>query len=436
MRFAAGLLLLVLNIAGAWAAPVEVTGVRLWQSPEKLRVVLDTSGQADYRIFSLNNPERVVIDIKQARLRAELPRPKAEWRSLKRIRAAQRKPREVRVVLDMKDKMEFSSFALPPHRDLGHRIVVELTSKDRPPVMVQAPPQPAEARPRRPRDIVVAIDAGHGGEDPGARGKYGTHEKDVVLGIARRLHRLLKKEPGIRPVLIRDGDYYISLRERIEKARRHKADLFVSIHADAFHNRRVKGSSVYVLSPKGASDEAARWLAERENAADLVGGVRLDDKEDMLAQVLLDLSLTGTIEVSTTIAEHVLREIGKVGPLHKSTVQSAGFVVLKSPDIPSLLVETAFISNPREERKLKSGRYQDKLARAMLRGIRRYFHNNPPPGTLLAARGSQRAHVIQRGETLSGIAHSYRVSLASLRRANGLKSDRVKAGQVLKIPTI
>ncbi len=434
MRIAIGLLLLLMEASALWAAPVEVTGVRLWQSPEQTRVVLDTTAAADFRVFTLDDPERVVIDIKRARLRAKLPQPRSDWALLKKIRAASRKQHDLRVVLDLaQSASSVSSFILPPHKNLGHRIVLELAHAK--PASSDPEPAPA-AQARRPRDVVVAIDAGHGGEDPGAQGKYGTREKDVVLGIARRLYRLLKDEPGMRPVLIRDGDYYVSLPKRIEKARRHKADLFVSIHADAFRNRRVKGSSVYVLSPKGASDEAARWLAERENAADLVGGVRLDDKEDMLAQVLLDLSLTGTIEVSTTIAERVLKEIGKVGHLHKNSVQSAGFVVLKSPDIPSLLVETAFISNPREERKLKSGRYQDKLARAMLRAIRGYFRNNPPPGTLLATRAARRAHVIRRGETLSGIAQDYRVSLASLRRANGLKSDRVRAGQVLKIPAI
>ena len=433
MRFAIVLLLMVASVS--WAAPVEITGVRLWQSPEQTRVVLDATAAADFRVFTLQGPERVVIDIKRARLRAKLPRPRSDWTLLKKIRAASRKQHDLRVVLDLaQSASSVSSFTLPPHKNLGHRIVLELAHAKPQPALE---PEPAAAtQARRPRDVVVAIDAGHGGEDPGAEGKYGTREKDVVLGIARRLYRLLQDEPGMRPVLIRDGDYYVSLPKRIAKARRHKADLFVSIHADAFHNRRVKGSSVYVLSPKGASDEAARWLAERENAADLVGGVRLDDKEDMLAQVLLDLSLTGTIEVSTTIAERVLKEIGKVGHLHKHSVQSAGFVVLKSPDIPSLLVETAFISNPREERKLKSGHYQDKLARAMLRGIRGYFRSNPPPGTLLAARAAKRAHVIRRGETLSGIAQNYRVSLASLRRANGLKSDRVRAGQVLKIPAI
>lgn len=286
----------------------------------------------------------------------------------------------------------------------------------------------------RPRDLIIAIDAGHGGKDPGARGRHGTREKDVVLAIARKLARLIEREPGMKPVLIRDGDYFLRLRERIRRAHDHRADLFISIHADAFNDTRVHGSSVYVLSRRGASSEMARLLARHENTADLVGGVSLDDKDDLLKTVLLDLSQSASIEASTEVADKVLRELRRVGKVHKRSVQKAGFVVLKSPDIPSILVETAFISNPREERKLRDPRHQERMARAILAGVRGYFEQNPPPGTLIAARVREQRHVIRPGDTLSGIARRYDVSLRELKVANGLDSDRLRVGDVLRIP--
>jgi N-acetylmuramoyl-L-alanine amidase len=280
------------------------------------------------------------------------------------------------------------------------------------------------------RDLVIAIDAGHGGDDTGAIGRSGTYEKDVVLSIARRLYAQVEKTPGMHPVLIRQGDYYIGLRQRIDKAREQKADLFISIHADSFRDQRVQGSSVFVLSNRGASSEMARWLAEKENASDLAGGVSLDDKDQVLAEVLLDLSQNATIEASINVAGNMLGELQRLGKTHKSTVQQAGFVVLKSPDIPSVLVETAFISNPIEERKLRDARHQEALAVAMLRGIKQYFANHPPPGTRLAAR----EHVIRRGDTLGDIAQQYEVSLGTLKNFNELKSDVLYVGQTLRIP--
>jgi N-acetylmuramoyl-L-alanine amidase len=291
----------------------------------------------------------------------------------------------------------------------------------------------AKNQPAKLRDLVIAIDAGHGGEDPGARGKKGTREKDVVLSIARRLAALVDKEPGMRAVLVRRGDYYIGLRKRMEIARKNRADLFISIHADAFKDRRVQGASVYAVSRRGASSEMARWLAARENAADLVGGVSLDDKDDLLAEVLLDLAQTATLEASNEVAGNVLTEMKRIGRVHKRSVQHAGFVVLKSPDIPSLLVETAFISNPSEENRLRSGKHQQKVAAAILGGVRRYFADNPPPGSLVA-KNSPRRHVIRRGDTLSQLAQRYGVSMASLRRHNRLRDDNLLVGAVLTIP--
>jgi len=283
------------------------------------------------------------------------------------------------------------------------------------------------------RDVVIAIDAGHGGEDPGAKGRGGTYEKTVVLGIARKLAAMVKKETGMRPVLIRNGDYYLGLRKRMKKAREKRADVFISIHADAFRDPRVNGASVYTLSQRGASSEAARWLAEQENSADLVGGVKLEDKDDLLASVLLDLSQTATLQASHQLAKNVFGRLKKIGKTHKRRVQQAGFVVLKSPDIPSVLVETAYISNPSEERKLRSSKHQEKIAKAIMSGIRDYFRLHAPPGTMLA-KMSPREYTISRGDTLGQIAQRYQISLRSLRSANGLSGDRIRVGQVLRIP--
>ncbi len=421
--------LLMLALPGQ-AKTVEVKGVRLWDAPDSTRVVLDIDAAANYKIFALKQPDRLVVDLSDAELGTQIPAVANTHPLLSRIRGGRRHGSDLRVVFDLKTAVAYESFVLQPNDEYGHRLVIDLSNPDAKKTTAE---RPVTGRARsEPRDVIIAIDAGHGGEDPGARGRRGTREKDVVLAIARRLERLVRQQKGMRPVLIRDGDYYLSLRQRIEKAREQKADLFVSIHADAFHNPRVKGSSVYVLSSKGASDEASRWLAERENAADLMGGVSLTDKDDVLASVLLDLSLTGTIEASTHVAKRVLDSIQQVAPVHKPNVQYAGFVVLKSPDIPSLLVETAFISNPREERKLKDPRYQQKLAGAIMRGVKGYFSANPPPGTWLAV--SDRTHTIRRGETLSSIALRYQVGVGQLRVANQLSDDLVRVGQVLQIP--
>jgi N-acetylmuramoyl-L-alanine amidase len=293
--------------------------------------------------------------------------------------------------------------------------------------------------PKRLRDVIVAIDAGHGGEDPGAIGANGTREKQVTLQIARTLARLVEKEPGMRPVLVRDGDYYIRLRKRIAIARKHKADLFVSIHADAFRDKRVSGSSVYTLSHRGASSEAAKWLADKENSADLIGGIDLSENDNLLATVLLDMTQNATLEHSNAAASKVLANLKKVGAVHNRSVQKAGFVVLKSPDIPSMLVETAFISNPKEEKRLRNADHQAKLARAVLGGVKSYFASYPPPGSKLAGDESGdgvkgRRYVINSGDTLGEIARKYDVSLTSLRSANRIDGDQIRVGQVLTIP--
>ncbi len=414
----------------SFGGTVAVNGVRMWPAPDNTRLVFDVSGPTEYRLFDLENPPRVVIDLKNARLLHSLGQPSDKDRLLKRIRSGTRKGGDLRVVLDLRGKASYKSFLLKPNEKYGHRLVIDihqLASSRQQPVKKSATP----AQGKRARDLVIAIDAGHGGEDPGAQGYSGVYEKDVVLAIARQLARLVNRERGMRAVLIRDGDYYVSLRERTRLARRHKADFYISIHADSFHDKRVRGMSVYALSSNGASDEAARWLAAKENASDLIGGVSLDDKDDLLASVLLDLSQTATIEASLAAGSEILRRMRPLGKLHKRTVQQARFVVLKSPDIPSVLVETAFITNPRDERNLRSPRFQQNLAKAMLAGIRGYFSRNPPPGTYYAAI---RRHIIARGDTLSRLAARYHVSLAALRAVNGIKGDRLRVGQVLRIP--
>jgi N-acetylmuramoyl-L-alanine amidase len=416
----------------ALAGAANFENVRLWAAPDHTRVVFDTSAAVTpKKVFTLQNPHRLVIDIPAAQASSALTSPRAAG-VVTGVRAAKNDKSTLRIVLELKQAVEPRTFTLKPNEKYGHRLVVDLYGANttagvstRKVVKKSVVDKPAALR-----ELVIAIDAGHGGEDPGARGSRGTKEKTVVLAIARELAELVRKEPGMRPVLIREGDYYIGLRQRINKARKHNADLFISIHADAFRDKRAHGSSVFVLSRRGASSEMGRWLANQENAADLAGGVSLDDKDDLLAEVLLDMSQYATVEASHEVAANMLGGLKRLGKTHKSTVQRAGFVVLKSPDIPSILVETAFISNPQEENKLRDKRHQKKLAQAMLTGIRDYFDNNPPPGTRMVAR----KYKVKRGDTLSEIAAVHRVSLASLRGYNSLKSDRLRVGDTLRIP--
>lgn len=420
-------LCLVLFSSGVFAASVQIQGVRMWPAPESTRLVFDVDAPVDHTLFTLQDPERIVIDLPATRLES-LPALDFTDSHIRRIRHAPRNGDDLRVVLDMKSSVRPKSFVLKPNAEYGHRLVIDLHDPQGKP----SPARRADSSPGQPRELVIAIDAGHGGEDPGAIGPRGTREKDVVLSIAKRLAALVDREPGMRPLLIRDGDYYVGLKDRVVRARTEGADLFVSIHADAFHDRRARGSSVYILSTGGASSEAASWLADRENSSDLIGGVSLDDKDELIAAVLLDLSQSATLEASHMVASEVVGELKGVSRLHRRRVEQAAFRVLKAPDIPSLLVETAFISNPEEERKLRSASHQRDLARAMMQGIRSYFTRFPPPGTVLAQRAQR--HVIARGDTLSDLARRYQVSLDSLRAANGLSSDMLRVGQEIRIP--
>ncbi len=430
------LLSILLFIMPSILLAAQIEGVRLWTAPDHTRLVFDIDKVVEHRVFSLSSPDRLVIDLPKARVKGRLATDRISDQHINGLRYAVRKDGTLRVVLDLKRAMKPKSFLLQPSGSYGHRLVVDLYEKD---AGGQRKAAKSERDIRKWRDVVVAVDAGHGGEDPGAQGSvHHAREKVITLQIARRLKRAIDAQPGMRAVLTRKGDYYVGLRKRMKLARKYKADLFVSIHADAFRDKRVRGSSIYVLSRRGASSEAARWLAARENAADLVGGVSLDDKDDMLASVLLDLSQSAAQEASLAAAQKVYRNLGRLGKVHARRIQRAGFMVLKSPDIPSMLIETGFISNPTEEANLSNPAYQKKLARAIAKGVARYFNEAPPPGTLLAKQERERRpreHVIARGETLSVIAQRYRVDLTQLRHANRIRNDRrIRVGQVLRIP--
>lgn len=430
----AAIILLMLPLAAAGQA-ARVEGVRVWEAPDNVRVVFDVSGPVEHSVFKLDGPDRIVVDISDAVAR-DLAASGVNGGLVRNVRTGIRNGTDVRVVLDLSGPAQPRSFLLRPNDRYGHRLVIDLAPAQAPARQVAAPSAPAALR-----DLVIAIDAGHGGEDPGAVGPSGLYEKEVTLHIARRLARLVEAEYGMQPVLIRTGDYYVDRSERINRARAARADLFVSIHADAFTDPRAHGSSVYTLSERGATSEAARLLAERENAADLIGGVKLNDKDDMLASVLLDLSQTGVIGASRTVGAAVLEQLQQVGRVHKREVQAANFLVLKAPDVPSILVETAFISNPTEEGRLRDANHQQVLAQAVMGGIRAYFADHAPPTTLVAVNGiggGQRRgvpHVIARGETLSHIARRYNVSVQQLRSSNNIASDRIRVGDTLLIPS-
>ncbi len=424
-------MLLLLLVPAAFAG-TTVENIRIWSENDKTRVVLDLSRSVQHNIFTLRGPDRVVIDLKDSRLGKDLAAMPQGAGAIRAIRSAIRADGQLRVVLDLNTAVRSRTFTAGPNATYGDRLVVDLQ-----PAGGVTPVKRASEAYRPGRDIVIAVDAGHGGHDPGAVGQKRTREKDVALQISRELARRIDAEPGMRAVLVRNSDIYIDHRERTSIARRHKADLFVSIHADAVDDRRANGASVYALSLKGASDEAARQLARRENAS--VGGVSLDDKDDVLASVLLDLSQNAALSASLDVGNQVAREMGKVAKMHRRTVQQAGLLVLKSPDLPSILVETAFISNPAEERKLRDRGHQGRLSNAILAGIRNYFYTNPPPDTRIAMDlrrepTKQVRHVVARGDTVSEIAERYNVRVSDIRRANKLSSDKIRVGQTLSIP--
>ena len=434
---------LILVPFGAGATPVNVEHLRLWQAPDHTRLVFDLSGPLEHRLFLLKDPDRIVIDLDNAVIPKPLPAIDTGGRILAGVRSGERGPNDVRIVLDLKLATQPRTFVLKPYGEYGHRLVIDLYD-------AKAAEEEArlDARPAAPvsQDLIIAIDAGHGGEDPGAIGRrYRTREKDVVLAIARELARLIAAEPGMKPVLIRDGDYYIGLRERIKKARRHNADVLISIHADSIPGRHARGSSVYALSERGATSEAAKVLADKENAADYVGGASLNDKDDLLLKVLVDMTQTATISDSLDLGGDVLGALRAIGPLHSNNVSQAGFMVLKSPHIPSILVETAFISNPEEERKLRNPAFQRRMAQSIFAGLKRasprlLARRGLPSGTPVAgslspaAPPSAREYVVRRGDTLSSIARRHEIHIDALRFLNDLQGNDLPVGLKLRIP--
>ena len=492
--------LIALLPAHVFADSFKVENIRVAKNGQVTRVVFDTNAVPSYKIFSLNNPRRVVIDLAGAKLSTKVDQAVFKASFVDKLRHANRSNNKLRIVLDINQQIVTKSFVLPPNGNSHHRLVIDLknsqpatliakktspntakkiakttnkktkatttniskrnTKVAKAKVAKKPTPKPEQdiiakvtapakatikAKPvkkvtpatkkHRSSTLVVAIDPGHGGKDPGATGYAGTREKDVVLQISKRLAKLINAEKGMRAVMTRSSDKFLTLRGRIKKARQQKADIFISIHADAVDDRRVRGSSVYILSKNGASSEAARFLAQRQNESDVIGGVKLEGKGKDVQKVLVDLSQAATIDASMKLASSIKKELSTLGKTRKN-VEHAGFAVLKSPDIPSILVETAFISNASEEKKLRSGTHQQKLASSMFKGLKRYLKYHAPKDAVLASNTKTDQHTIKYGETLSEIAILYRVSIDAIRKTNSLRSDRIRVGQKLIIPEV
>jgi len=421
-------------VCGTAVAATVVNDVRLWRAPDYTRVVLDLSAPVEHNVIRLENPQRIVIDLENSRIEADTGALDFAGSPVLRLRSGVKNKRDLRIVLDLAKAVKPSSFLLKSNKKSGDRLVIDLYDEGKRKRKQVLKYDNNSGR----RDIVIAIDAGHGGEDPGASGPNRLREKKVVLAIARELNSLFKREPGYKPVLIRSGDYFVPLQKRRQLAKVAQADLMVSIHADAFSDSRVNGTSVYVLSRRGASSATAKFLASEANSSDLIGGVRLADKSDELVSILTDLAMTSSLDMSFQVGGKVIKSMGGVSRLHSKKVEQANFSVLRSPYIPSLLVETGFISNPAEARKLNTKRYQQKMAKAIFSGVSQHFSYNPPPDTLLAwqrkSRQQAMEYTIARGDTLSAIALRFQVSIAAIRRKNAMASNMVKIGQRIIIP--
>ena len=410
IRFAGASLILLVSPVGRAAVDRNpgILAVRVWPAADYTRVAIEHNAPLKFTHFTVKNPERLVVDLEGIEFNSVLEslsnKIAPDDPNIKLLRAGRFKPGVVRLVMELKNEVKPQVFVLPPVGEYGHRLVLDVYPLEPPDPLLQLlekndslnamagaqeekkPEQSAVIKPEKPRQgkpivdrlVTIMLDPGHGGEDPGAVGRGGSYEKHVTLAVAKRLKAKIDAEPNMRAVLTRDTDFFVPLQMRVQKARRIQSDLFVSIHADAFTRPDANGSSVFVLSESGASSSAARYLAQKENAADLVGGVNIDVKDPMLARTLLDLSQTATISDSLKLGRAVLNEIGGINRLHKDSVEQASFAVLKAPDIPSILIETAFISNPEEERRLNDDAYQDKMAEAIIGGIRKYFSKNPP----------------------------------------------------------
>ncbi|MCZ4252843.1 N-acetylmuramoyl-L-alanine amidase [Pseudoalteromonas shioyasakiensis] len=419
-----------------------INSVRVWPSPDSTRVVFDLNDKPDFSYFMLKNPARLVIDLKNTDKLDSLPAIPKKHQIVSKLRYSKPKDsKSVRFVFELARASKPVVFALLPTDPYKHRLVVDLvdkTPKAEPVVSTNTSVKKRELN--QERDIVIAIDAGHGGEDPGSIGPSGTYEKDITLQIAKRLERMIDAEKGMISRMVRRSDYFVNLNTRTSIARKKKADFFVSIHADAFTSPQPNGASVWVLSLRRANSEIGKWIEDKEKHSELLGGAAgvLKDtaSEKYLAQALLDMSMDHSMKTGFSVAEEVVSELRKVAKMHKKRPQAASLAVLKSPDIPSILVETGFISNPREERMLKTAQHQERLAKAIFTSIKNYYMQNPPDDSLFAKLKSQfpTKHKVRPGESLSILASRYNTSVSKLKTANNLKSNTLFIGQELDIP--
>lgn len=416
----------------SFAAVSKLSNIRLSHLNDNSRIVLETNKAISYKYFTLDMPDRLVVDLQDAKLGLKLNQVITAKTPIKAIRSSARGKKDLRLVFDLKQSLQANAFQLKPDNKGFYRLVIDLKSKQAKKT-VSKKATLTDKPIKKLRDVVIVIDPGHGGKDPGATGARRTREKDIVLKISKTLKDLINKQPGMHAELTRKGDYYLTLRQRLNLARKDKADIFIAVHADAFKNKKSRGASVFALSQRGASSEAARWLAAKENYSEL-GGADLSNKDHLVRSVLIDLSQTATIGSSLQLGSSVLKNVGTIAILHNKKVEQARFVVLKSPDIPSILIETGFISNPREELNLRSSGYRNKLAKAILTGIRNYFWAHAPQGTLIASQRYARTYKVAKGDSLGKIAQRYHVGLASLKQFNKLNSNQLRIGQTLRIP--
>lgn len=420
--------LLMILLSGQVFAANSIDGIRVWPAPENTRIVFDVKQKPDYKYFTLANPERLVIDFNNTKNSVALKKLAANDPRVKRFRSSYSKGK-TRLVLELAKSYQLTVFPLSPAGQYGNRLVIDLYDKNR--------SSKAQSKPKsNVGDIVIGIDAGHGGEDPGSIGNKGTYEKRVTLAIAKKLKALINKEKGMKAVMIRSGDYYVNINRRTSLAREKHVDFFVSIHADAFHTPVPSGASVWVVTKRRAESELSKWLVNREKKSELLGGgggVIKNTSDNHLALALADMSKEHSLGVSFGAANNVIKELKKITKMHKKLPQNGNFGVLKSSDIPSILVETGFISNHREEKNLTWAKHQQRLASAIHKGIKDYFMAYPLTGSYFASVGYKK-HKVRSGESLSMLAQRYNISMAKLKSINALKSNALKIGQTLKIP--